>query len=101
MGREAAAVMFRAAQEAIRNASAHAGATRVDVALSATAGEATLEISDNGRGFTADEVIARMRDGHVGLAMLKSLVDDAGGELQVSSTTGAGSKLTIRLGTDG
>ncbi len=75
---EVATLFYRAAQEAIRNAAAHAGASHIDVRVSAGAGGAQLEVSDDGRGFTAEEVIERQRQGHVGLAMLRSLVEDAG-----------------------
>jgi signal transduction histidine kinase len=95
--RKAAAVLYRAAQEAIRNASAHAGATQVDVTASAASGAATLEVRDNGRGFTADEVLERQRDGHVGLALLRSLVEDAGGVLSVSSQPGKGSAIDVTV----
>ena len=98
LDRESTAILYRAAQEAIRNAGAHAGATRVDVGAHVAGGEAVLEVSDNGRGFTADEVIERQREGHVGLAMLRSLVEDWGGQLSVSSRPGKGSTISVRLG---
>ena len=96
LDREAAALLYRAAQEALRNVVAHAGATQVNVMVSASAGGADLEIRDNGRGFTADEVIERQRAGHVGLAMLRSLVEDAGAELRLSSEP-TGTRVRVRM----
>jgi signal transduction histidine kinase len=94
---EAAAVLYRAAQEAIRNAIAHSGASHIDVQVSVADGVARLLVRDDGRGFTADEVIERQHQGHVGLAMLRSLVEDAGGELAITSRPLEGSQLTATL----
>lgn len=90
---ETAAVVFRTAQEAVRNVTAHAEATEVGIVVSGDTDTATIEVKDNGRGFTADDVLARRRQGHVGIAMLKSLVEDAGGRLSVSSRPGSGTAV--------
>jgi len=99
--RETAAVLYRAAQEAIRNASAHAEPSRVDVVVAGGADFAELEVHDDGAGFTADDVIGRRRHGHVGIAMLRSLVEDAGGGLWLSSRPGAGTTIRVRMGREG
>lgn len=91
--RETAVAVFRSIQEAVRNTAAHAGATRIDVTVNANADGAALEVRDNGRGFTADDLLARRREGHVGIAMLKTLVEDAGGRLSVSSEPGHGTAI--------
>lgn len=95
--RRTAAVIYRVAQEAIRNAAAHAAPSHVEVTVDAGGGEASLEVRDDGRGFTADEVIGRRREGHVGIAMLRSLVEDAGGTVSVSSRPGEGTSIRVRL----
>ncbi|HEV1997400.1 MAG TPA: ATP-binding protein [Candidatus Dormibacteraeota bacterium] len=92
-----ARLLYRAAQEAIRNAGAHAGATHVDVVARAASGGAVLQVRDDGRGFSAEEVIRRQREGHVGLAMLRTLVEDGGGELAVSSQPGGGTSIEVRI----
>jgi two-component system NarL family sensor kinase len=97
LNRDQAALLYRAAQEAARNAAAHSGATSIDVSVSTGPGWAELQVADNGRGFTADQVIARQREGHVGLAMLKTLVEDAGGQLLLASRAGSGSTITVRI----
>jgi len=99
LDRDAAALLYRAAQEALRNVGAHAGATMVEVVVAASPGGAELEVRDNGKGFNADEVIERQRHGHVGLAMLRSLVEDAGAELRLSSEpTGTRIRVLITNG---
>jgi len=51
-----ALVAYRTAQEALTNVSKHAQAQSVQVELSAGAGVLTLEVADDGRGLTADDL---------------------------------------------
>lgn len=97
VGREAATILFRAAQESIRNASSHSDAKEVVVNLSVKSGIARLEVRDDGHGFTAERVIGRQREGHVGLAMLRSLVEDAGGRLEIASSADSGTVVTVAI----
>ncbi|MBB5873774.1 signal transduction histidine kinase [Allocatelliglobosispora scoriae] len=85
--------LLRAAQEALANAGRHSGASRVDVRLSRGDTEVTLEISDDGRGFTADDD----RGQGFGLAGMWRRVAQAGGELSVQSAPGAGTTVRLRL----
>lgn len=91
-------VVYRAAQEAIRNAVAHSGAGRIELTVSAEPGQIELRVRDDGKGFTSEEVVERSREGHVGIALLKSLVEDAGGRLSVWSRPGEGTTITVTLG---
>jgi signal transduction histidine kinase len=98
-------VVFRAAQEALRNISKHAGASRAEVHVTQEDGHVVLEVSDDGRGFSAGDSAAgspeevgaaeREAEGHLGLVMLRDLAADAGGTLSLRSAPGAGS--TVRL----
>jgi signal transduction histidine kinase len=96
LDRAEAALIYRAAQEALRNVAAHAGATKVEVVVTSEGETALLAVTDNGKGFTADDVLERQRDGHVGLAMLRSLVEDAGGELTLSSEP-SGTRVGVKI----
>jgi signal transduction histidine kinase len=89
-----AGLVYRAAQEALRNVVNHAGASTVHVRLATPDGSAILEVTDDGRGFddTADAPA-----GHVGLKALAGLVADAGGSLAVRSTPGAGTSVRMEL----
>ena len=49
-------VAYRTAQEALTNISKHAQATRVQIDLSLAGGVLSLEISDNGRGLSQDDL---------------------------------------------
>jgi signal transduction histidine kinase len=83
-------LLYRCAQEALRNVAAHSGARRVDVRVEAVGGRARLTVSDDGRGF-ADEP----GEGHLGLRLLGDLARDAGGRLELVSHPGEGTRLTV------
>lgn len=94
---ETEAVMFRVAQEAVRNAVAHAGPRRVAVSVAAENGGTSLTIEDDGRGFAPEEERQRADQGHVGLQLMRELVRDAGGEMQVESRRGRGTSIRVEI----
>jgi two-component system NarL family sensor kinase len=91
------ALFFRVAQEALRNVSKHAAATRVLVTVARDNGTATLVVTDDGRGFDPEGAQAVQREGHVGLRVLGDLVRDAGGELRIESRPGDGTRIEARV----
>lgn len=97
---EAAALVYRAAQEALRNVVTHSAATHVRVALDAHDGSVRLVIDDDGRGFSTDTLDERAADGHVGLRSLAGLVADLGGTLAVRSTPGEGTRVEVSIPID-
>jgi signal transduction histidine kinase len=92
-------LVFRAAQEAIRNAGAHAAACNVEVLVTQNGGTVRLRVSDDGRGFAEDDVQARRAEGHLGLAMLRDLAEAAGGTLTVTSEPGSGTAVELEVPT--
>jgi two-component system sensor histidine kinase UhpB len=84
--------VFRIAQELLRNAVVHAGATEVHLALR-QAGEAVqLTVADNGVGFDPAQAVA---DGHFGLRLVSDLVGTLGAELRVATAGGTSWLLTV------
>jgi two-component system NarL family sensor kinase len=92
---DAQALVYRVAEEALRNAQHHAGAEHVSVRLRRVDGRARLRVRDDGRGFAAEELAGRHADGHRGLALLRDLAADAGGELTVQAAPGHGTDLEL------
>jgi len=90
-------LLFRVAQEALRNAGKHADATHVVVRLSNHGAAVHLVITDNGRGFGAADLDRQRRDGHVGLSLLRDLVADSGGTLHVESRPGEGTRVSVEV----
>jgi len=94
---DAEALVYRVAEEGLRNAERHAGATHVEIDLRRHDGRARLRVRDDGRGFTDDELADREAGGHRGLALLRDLAADAGGELTVHSSPGEGTTMELVL----
>jgi signal transduction histidine kinase len=78
-------VAYRAVQEALTNVSKHAQATRVTIDLSAARGVLSVEVSDNGRGLSSDDLA---KPGSFGLRGLRERADTVGGWVDVSSGLG-------------
>ena len=91
------ALIYRTAQEAIRNVVAHSHATTVSLTVTARAGVAALEVVDDGVGFTPETAAARVEEGHLGLRGLDGLAVASGGRLDVQSTPGEGTRLCLEV----
>ncbi|MFL6137607.1 MAG: sensor histidine kinase [Frankiaceae bacterium] len=92
-----AALLYRAAQEALRNVLAHAAAGSVRV-RAATAGDAaTLDVEDDGVGFDPATARASVAEGHLGLRGLADRVADAGGRLRVDAAPGEGTRMHVEV----
>lgn len=90
------ALLFRVAQEAVRNAVAHAAPNRLAVTVSEDERHVSLTVADDGGGF--DPLTAESTgEGHFGLAMLRDRAKDAGAELTVDSSPGAGTRVRIEV----
>jgi len=85
-------LVWRVAQEAIRNAVRHAHAANLTVEVRGDEREVRLTVRDDGAGFDPS---ASARDGSYGLRGLQSLVEDGGGRVRVDSTPGDGT--TVRM----
>ena len=78
-------VAYRFAQEALTNVSKHAQASRVMIDLSMSRGVLSLEVSDNGRGLSRDD-LAKTRS--FGLRGLHERASTVGGWVDISSDAG-------------
>ncbi|WP_222263527.1 sensor histidine kinase [Modestobacter marinus] len=95
-----AEVLYRCAQESLRNVAAHSGAERVDIAVAVDAAEATMTVDDDGRGFEGSRLAEKRAAGHLGLQALGDLVADQGGSLTASSSPGQGTRIVARVPLD-
>jgi signal transduction histidine kinase len=92
---DAEALVYRVAEEGLRNAHQHAAASHVAVCLRREDGRARLRVRDDGRGFPPEVLADRHAGGHRGLALLHDLAVDAGGELTVNAAPGRGTTLEL------
>jgi len=92
LDRDQEVVLLRAVQEALTNVQRHAGARRVVVRLLADAGGVRVEVGDDGVGFA----VGTAGVGY-GLAGMRGRVAQVGGELDVDSSVGGGTRVVVRL----
>jgi two-component system sensor histidine kinase UhpB len=86
--------VYRVTQEALRNAARHSGAHGALVTLQTTEEALELHIADDGRGF--DESAARRRGG-LGLTSIDERVRLVGGTVQVDTSPGHGTRISVRV----
>jgi two-component system, NarL family, sensor kinase len=93
---EQAALFFRTAQEALRNAVKHADANTVRITVGRENGHVELAVSDDGVGFDSAGAEA---EGHFGMRILADLARDAGASLDVESAPGQGTTVRVETST--
>lgn len=92
---EQRALVFRAAQEAVRNVVAYSGASHVRVTLRPEGPVLRLEVTDDGTGFDQETRAERAKEGHMGLTLLQELARMSGAMLDVRSSPGAGTTVQL------
>jgi two-component system, NarL family, sensor kinase len=95
--RDTEALLYRVAQEALRNARAHGESTTVDVTVEAPGRAAVLCVVDNGRGLRPEEADPSHESDHFGLRLMHDLADHAGGTLTVLSSPGHGTLVRLEV----
>jgi CheY-like chemotaxis protein len=88
-----------ASDEIVRGvrAAAHAAATHVEVRLKRSDGVVSLEIVDDGWGFSDSDLEERRRAAHIGLRLLRDVVHEEGGRLIVDSRPGEGTCVAMDI----
>ncbi len=81
-------VVYRLAQEALTNVVKHAAAGRVELRIQGGEGRLDVLVSDDGRGFDSAG-----RHGGFGLSGMRERVELVGGELQIESRPGSGTRV--------
>jgi signal transduction histidine kinase len=89
-------LVYRVAQEGVRNVVRHAEATRVQLCLRHRPGHLQLEVIDDGRGMDPAATGSRRR-GSVGIELLRALVAEHDGTLVVGPGSDGGTTLMMEL----
>jgi two-component system sensor histidine kinase DegS len=95
--------VLRVAQEALRNVGKHAGARHVIVATrqrtrdDGSSGPWVLEVKDDGRGFSVDEVLERSARRHFGLRFMRERAQLVNAVLEIDSDGVSGTTVRLRL----
>lgn len=88
-------VLYRVAQEALRNALTHSGATEIVLRVEADDRVATIEVADNGHGF--DTSAADRRRGGMGLFTMRERAALVDGTVEVYSVPGRGTRVSATV----
>jgi PAS domain S-box-containing protein len=91
-------VLFRIAQEALRNVWRHSGASRAWVTVEFGDDKTTLSVTDNGKGFEVPRSMADPANvGKLGLAGMEERARLVGGKLTLESEPGKGTTVTVEV----
>ena len=86
--------LLQITREALSNAARHAGASRATIRLGLEGNDLELCVEDNGRGFDPDVV----RGGeHQGLVNMRDRAMNMGGQFEVFSSAGTGTRIIVRI----
>ncbi len=92
--RPAVALLWRVAQESVRNVARHARADRMSLTVRHEDDRLVLEVVDDGVGFDPATVAT---DDHFGLRAAESLVREHGGTWEVESAPGSGTMVRVEV----
>jgi len=94
LSKDVSAALFRVVQEALTNVMRHARAKEVCVRLVSEGGLLRISIADNGKGITRPQINDRKSFGLVGM---RERVHRIGGEFNIFSLPGRGTRLDISI----
>lgn len=89
--------LFRVSQELLTNIARHAKASEVDLRLTATSEAVTMELKDDGMGFSVGDA---RKKGHLGLLGVEERVHNMNGKLSLKSEPGQGTIITASIPLD-
>ncbi len=88
--------IFRIVQEAMGNVEEHAQATQVQINMERSPDRLSLTIADNGQGFVAG-LSALSSERRLGIAAMRDHAEWLGGQLQVYSDSGRGTRVVVTV----
>jgi len=93
-------VLFRIVQESLNNVHRHSGASEASITVEYQGAEIRVTISDNGKGFKLPRQLSEFAgQGKLGLTGMAERARLIGGELEVRSQIGKGTKITVKAPT--
>jgi two-component system sensor histidine kinase UhpB len=97
LDQERSTAVFRMIQEALTNVMRHAEATRVKVILKTHDHSLKIQIADNGRGISADEIA---RESSLGITGMNERAVRLGGDFKIGAGSRGGTQVNISLPTE-
>jgi two-component system NarL family sensor kinase len=91
---ESIGLVWRAAQEAVRNALRHGSPSRLTIKVASSRSHLSLLVEDDGVGFDPGQ---SPRNGHLGLRGLRDLIVEMNGTFEIDSAPGAGTRVRMEV----
>jgi len=91
---EAAIAVYRVFQESLTNVARHAAARQVAVSVNASDGRLVLQVTDDGRGISREEVLGTKS---LGLTGMRERIGLLGGKLDIEGAPGQGTTVLVEL----
>ncbi|MGH9723741.1 MAG: ATP-binding protein [Candidatus Acidiferrales bacterium] len=89
--------LYRVVQEALANATRHAGAKHVSIRIRRLRGKLSCTVRDDGAGFDVSAVQADRKRTGLGLIAMKERLHAVGGTFSIDSAPGRGTTLSIEV----
>lgn len=86
--------LLRIGQEAVANAVKHGRAKQISIELQYTPGSVCLTVSDDGKGFAADQACPT---GHFGILDMRERAQSMGSQLRIESRPGHGTRIAVQV----
>lgn len=90
-------LVFRVAQECLRNAARHSAANTMELRLFDEESHVVLEVADNGVGFDVELARGAGPTGHFGVRVLPDLANQAGAVLRLATAPGQGTRWRLEV----
>ncbi len=84
--------LFRIVQESLTNIARHSNATKAEISIGMADGTIELNISDNGKGITPEEIESKKS---FGIMSMKERASSVGGSFNIYSEAGHGTSIKI------
>ncbi len=88
--------VFRIAQEAVNNTMKHASASKIGIHLEMKPRMLSLTVNDDGKGFEPSGTLSP-DDGHLGLLGMRERAESLGGDLDLYSQPGKGTRVQVTV----
>jgi two-component system sensor histidine kinase DegS len=87
-------MLFRAIQELLGNAARHSQASLVKILLDLAEDRVRVSVDDNGKGFDPESVL---QGNSLGLKLIRERAEMLGGNFEVDSNIGKGTRVTFAV----
>ena len=89
--------LYRVTHEALANVARHAAASKVEISIHRISNAVTMDITDNGKGFDANQVLYTNNCKRLGLLGIRERVEMLGGKFAIISAPGKGTTIHTQI----